>query len=237
MRGRLPLKFLGAVLLIALFWFAIMFMYIDDLMSDNDKGHSKSRESKVKDILDKVITEKKITFSPFMHEKWKRSRIKKQLSRKKRGRKFPTTTFSDFELDGRDDFNQYVDMLAKEREWNKTRLKTKAKDTSIKDTHSSILPSSQDSPQKTDRKNLKRQAIKNKSAKLRHKGKVKKQSGTSSTVDSDLKHEDNQGSKDVHLKPGSLLKNITAVVSKVKYFLSIWLLFYYYSIGGGVVQA
>ncbi len=46
-RSLLPLRLLVAMLLIALFWFAIMFMYLDDLMTDNH-DHDKEKHPNVK---------------------------------------------------------------------------------------------------------------------------------------------------------------------------------------------
>ena len=93
MKNRLPLKFLGATLLIALFWFSIMFMYIDDLMSD-DQTDDKTNKVKVKD----EVTEEVKGTQLGQQEKLSRLRRMRAGRRKRHKKFFSTTTVSDFEI-------------------------------------------------------------------------------------------------------------------------------------------
>jgi hypothetical protein len=60
MKPKLPFRFIWATLLIALVWFIIMFMYIDDLMKDENKEPGVHGKSKVRMKVDKWVVAKTV---------------------------------------------------------------------------------------------------------------------------------------------------------------------------------
>ena len=181
-----------------------MFMYIDDLMSDDQS------DSKVKKVKDNsvVIKEKVRSDKLSQHQKVKRSRVRRlRADRRKRHKKrYSPTTVSDFEIRNDDDFPRYVEVWDKVQQEdghvaNKPVIVNSADVNAVSNNNVNISLTNRMKDQ--NRTILKEdKASINGKEKTKHKGRKPE-------------HKNGEASEGQIHETESLVKNITSVISKV----------------------